>query len=146
MPQGSILAPTLFLLSINNLLTLPRNSKAQAYADESTYSLSHHNPTHIQDLVSQDLELVERMCIANKITIHTTKSHYVVINPMPNHTFSHSIEVTELKETTKLRGVTFNNKLTWGNHISSITTKVIQNLRLLFNIRHIFNLKTAIKH
>ena len=69
----------------------------------------------------------------------------LVINLSPIHTFSLSIEGRELKEATftKLLGLTFNNNLTWGNHVSSITTKVLQNLRLLFNIRHLADFKTA---
>ena len=43
-PQGSNLAPTLFLF-INDLLTSPLNCKAYVYADGTTFSLSHHNPT-----------------------------------------------------------------------------------------------------
>ena len=81
------------------------------------------------------------------MVIHTTKSHYVVINPSPSHT-SLSIAGKELKEATftKLLGLTFNNNLTWGNHVSSITAKILQNLRLLFNIRHLIGFKTAIKY
>ena len=81
------------------------------------------------------------------MVIHTTKSHYVVINPSPSHT-SLSIAGKELKEATftKLLGLTFNNNLTWSSHVSSITAKTLQNLRLLFNIQHLIGFKTPIKY
>ena len=66
-PQGSILAPPLFLLFINDLLVLPLNCKAHEYADDTSFYLSHHDPSILQDLISCDLKRIDNWCNANKM-------------------------------------------------------------------------------
>ena len=145
-PQGSILAPTLFLLFINDLLMLPLNCNAYTYADDTLYHLSHHDPSILQDLISCDLKLIDNWYNANKMSIYPTKSHYLTINPKPKYTLL-SVQGTKLLEIsfTKLLGFTVNNILTWDTHILTVMKVISQNLRLLFNICHLLNVYAVIQ-
>ena len=143
-PQGSILAPTLFLIFINDLLSLPLHSKVHAYADDTTFYLSNPNPTRLRGLVADDIISIEHWCDSNLMTINESKSHFLVVNPQ-NHSFSFSLKNSILQErgSTKLLGFTVNNTLTWKDHISEISNKISTNLRLFYNIRHLIDFNTS---
>ena len=143
-PQGSILAPTLFLVFINDLLTLPLNSKVHGYADDTTFYLSNSSPSLLQDLVSSDIALIEKWCESNMMVLNETKSHYLVVNQQ-NYPFSFSVNNTVLQKqpTTKLLGFVINSTLTWNDHIDTISKKVSANLRLFYNIRHLIDFSTS---
>ena len=55
--QGFIVAPTLFLVFINDLLTLPPNTKVRDYANDTTFNLSTSSLSLLQDLVSSEITL-----------------------------------------------------------------------------------------
>jgi hypothetical protein len=144
-PQGSILAPTLFQIFINDLLTLPLNSHCHAYADDTTFYLGGNDPTALQKLVSKDLVHIEGWCTTNRMSLNYSKSHYLVVNPPPAHKLTFKLNSHTLceKSTTQLLGFTINNSLNWSNHIDNISKKVAKNLRLFYNIRHLLDFNTS---
>jgi len=88
---------------------------------------------------------IEKWCAVNRMVINTSKSHYLVLNPSSSLSFNITMNQKPLQQrkTTKLLGLTFNDKLSWGNHLQTIETKVSSNLRLFYNIRHLINFNTA---
>ena len=79
-PQGSILAPTLFLIYINDLLHLPKFSESLAYADDTVFI--NHSPvlTDLQLCCESDLETIRKWCEDNRMVINMKKSHYLLVD------------------------------------------------------------------
>lgn len=144
-PQGSILAPTLFQIFINDLLKLPLNSTPHAYADDTSFFISGTDPIRIQSQIDQDLLLIQQWCETNRMCLNTSKSHYLLVNPPLNFSFSISICNSNLtrQSKSKLLGFIINDSLTWHDHITLISNKISSNLRLFYNIRHFMNFDTA---
>jgi hypothetical protein len=144
-PQGSILAPTLFQIFIDDLLSLPLYSTSHAYADDTTFTLAGRNLTLLQSQLSHDLNLISDWCSMNAMTINVKKSHYLAINLPDTFTLSLRIADSPLlrRSTSKLLGFHVNDKLTWHDHINDIINKAATNLRLFHHIRHLLNFDTS---
>ena len=81
-PQGSIFAPILFLIYINNLLHIPKFSESLAYADDTVFI--NHSPI-LNDLqlhvsCESDLETIKNWCKNNRTVINMKKSHYLFVD------------------------------------------------------------------
>ena len=144
-PQGSILAPTLFQIYINDLLSLPQHCQVHAYADDTTFFISSNNSQLLQKQLDHDLLLIEQWCTINKMPLNLYKSHYLVINstkvcPIHINICGHSLE---RKTSSKLLGFTINDSLDWKSHIAHVSNKVSSNLRLFYNLRHLLNFQTS---
>lgn len=142
-PQGSILAPTLFQIFINDLLSLPKHFDTHAYADDTTFYIS--GKENLQKHINQDIASIEQWCLTNKMALNLSKSHFLIINPPQNASIDVIINQHPLahKKTSTLLGFTLNNVLTWSDHIQTVINKVASNIRLFYNIRHLMNYTTA---
>ena len=74
--RGSILAPFLFLLFVNDIPLHLNNSTIDIHADDTTLSLSANwnNITSLTKALSNDLENIEKWSTENKMYINTMKT------------------------------------------------------------------------
>ena len=134
-PQGSILAPTLFQVFINDLLDLPLHCSAHGYADDTCFSFAHDNLPCLQSQLNHDLVLINQQCNNSRMVLNTTKSHYLAFN-LPD-SFPLSVQLSNqslLRSTTsKLLGLTINDRLTWHDHLNILFKKRSSKLKLFYN-------------
>ena len=137
-PQGTVLAPLLFLIYINDL-PFSIHNKIKLYADDV---LLYSRITSIADCLSlqQDLDLLAQWANRWKMTFNILKCEFLRVTNQRNpilHTYY--IENSPIKEvpSTKYLGVTIDNKLTFNDHIQTITNKANQiNAFIYRNLRH----------
>ena len=79
-PQGSVLGVLMFLIYINDL---PRASDlfCSMYADDSTFLCSGKNTSTVEAKVNNELIKVLEWFHANKMTVNTSKSRFMVFSP-----------------------------------------------------------------
>ena len=80
-PQGSILAPVLFTLYVNDLLSVPKHCQAMGYVDDTKIFLD-LPPSQISDAVTalkKDLSDIARWCCMNSLLINPDKTKLLVI-------------------------------------------------------------------
>lgn len=141
-PQGSILGPLLFCIYVNDLPEVLRYSKMHLYADDVQIYLS----ANVDDIsscickINHDLERVGNWASNNRLCINPSKSKCIVISKRktPVHE-SYSISINNsmiyIAQTSSNLGVTFNENLTWTNHINISVGRVYGMLRNLWAVQ-----------
>lgn len=138
-PQGSILGPLLFSMYINDLPPRLRYSSIHIYADDVQLYLSFAKPEIRQGFlkINEDLGIISNWAHANYLNINPKKSNCILISNR-NHniiTEEHILigeQHIQLVEKAKNLGITFNNSLTWTDHIVATTGKIFGMLRTLY--------------
>nr|CAH7760777.1 unnamed protein product [Callosobruchus chinensis] len=170
-PQGSVLAPTLFLLHINDLLSSTTNP-IHSFADDSTLHAGIMSNRSISVVeferrrlataasLSKDLEAITAWGLKNMVEFNASKIQYCTHRLLKNNcTLSnkrcpseHSVlmnnQALPKSLSFKLLGVSITENMIWHEHVSSIATAVGKKLGYLLRARNYFlpsNLLTLYK-
>ncbi|QJC37765.1 hypothetical protein GJU03_01205 [Enterobacteriaceae endosymbiont of Donacia bicoloricornis] len=152
-PQGSILGPLLFAIYICDLPNIVKYTKIHYYADDSQMYISYH-PDEMDvamELLNIDLQNILSFSTSHCLQLNATKS--VVINFHSKH-----VKFTPQRQDVKIGsqnllvvkssrnlGITFDQHLTFQNHITNIVKSSYAKLRQLYNFRYVLPTDTKIK-
>ena len=135
---GSILAPLLFLLYINDITESSTLLKFYLFADDTTlfYSCKADNNTEV--VLNNELSKVSSWLASNKLSLNVAKSNFLSFSFIKHTTIKLNINNIPLieKQNTKYLGVIIDNKLDWKTHIQAVNTKLSKGIGLLSRIRH----------
>ena len=136
-PQGTVLAPLLFLIYINDLPMCVQN-KVRLYADD-VLMYSYINSKDDCISLQKDLTALEQWSHKWQMSFNPTKCEFLrITNKKAPLIHSYYIATSLIKEVTSVKylGVQIDNKLTWNDHIQYITHKAAQVNGLLYrNLR-----------
>ena len=83
-PQGSILAPLLFLIYINDLSDCLEYSSTPMFADDTTLTTSGKYFNEDEAALISDFDNVKEWLFANKLSLNLVKTEYILIRSRPN--------------------------------------------------------------
>ena len=134
-PQGSVLSPGIFCIlmsSINIDKSIPI-----FYADDISLIVRHINPQHIStdlhDMLNEAIFEVEKL----SLNINQSKTRILLINKHLHYSISTNnihfdADIDSLiSRTISILGITFNNSLTWSDHIENLVKKCHSHLYVL---------------
>src|ERR1700755_2540123 len=149
-PQGSVLSPTLFLLFINDLLSIT-SSPIHSYADDTIlhYSFHFERRSSQQQLIEArrvaleqltfDLSRISNWGRENMGVFNATKTQFLHLSTRHNlpHNYDIFFENTQLKPSSVLNilGVSFSRDLSWKDHITSLSKQASKRLGVLRRLR-----------
>ncbi|CAH1953833.1 unnamed protein product [Acanthoscelides obtectus] len=152
-PQGSVLAPTLFLLYINDLLSCTINP-IHSFADDSTLhaGIQIDTPISAAELekrrlvttssLTRDLEAITAWGRNNRVQFNASKTQYCTLTNKKRpsaHTVSMDGRVLPKNHSFRLVRVQITEDLIWHDHISSIAAAAGKKLGYLFRAKKYFS-------
>ena len=124
-PQGSILGPLLFLLYINDLPDVVRNSDVALFADDTKLYLEVTNIENCRD-VQLDLESLHQWSLKWKLSFNASKCKVLSITRSKNpFLFDYTLNGTKLERVQEFidLGVTLDSHLNWNKHVTKLINK-----------------------
>jgi len=79
-PQESVLGPTLFVLYTSDLVGSVQSWTVHMYADDTTIYCIGRSVDEVAAVLNQSLTELHVWCVRNKLTLHPTKSEYMLIH------------------------------------------------------------------
>ena len=146
-PQGSVLAPLLFLLFINDIekfLNLGPNTILVLYADDSSIGLS--SPS-LKELITQANIILDRFkdwCTCNGLLVNENKTNYLCFykrRVVPDVTLEMSGIKVHRVDSCKFLGLHIDSQLTWLPHIEYILGKINSSYYAIINLKNVLNTK-----
>ena len=143
-PQGSILAPLLYIFFIRHLPTEVSNEIFTSfYADDTTYAASDTPHARRKNFVSGHLQKIltnlEEFCSLWRIKLNAEKTWCVNFHKnSKNKNYPRLYlkgDLLKYKKSCKFLGITFDENMTLENHIEDIVTRANKRLNLLKAIR-----------
>ena len=150
-PQGTVIAPILFSIFINNLCQLKITGKLISYADDTAVIFSGSNWDDVVSKVSKDMAKIKNWLDSNLLALNISKTKFITFSiynsKLPNIkqiNIDNNTENLESTDKIKYLGVIVDKNLKWHDHILYITGKIRKLIHKFYNIRDILSRKTLL--
>ena len=144
--KGSVLEPLLFNFFINDLFYFIKEAKLSNYADDNQLYFANTDPAVVEDVVNKELVVVCEWFRNNKTILNPEKCKALVLSRKPIVKLSLFAEGVALPlfDTVDLFGLTLDNSLNFGKHITKISKKVGKQLDVLCRQKNILSFRTKL--
>ena len=141
-PQGSILAPLLFLIYINDMHHAMKFSTIYRFTDDTNLLYSCKYFKTLRKSLNTELALLYEWLCANRLSLNASKTEFIVFRPL-RHKANHErlilkLHHSKLFESSKIKylGLILDNKLSWKWHIAELSKKLGSAVGMLYKIRN----------
>ena len=116
------------------------------FADDTTVLLEGKEDEGLIMAINIELHKVSTWLDANKLSINTKKTHFMVFHRSRIKTNNVNVimqqNIIERVNSTKFSGLIIDDKLKWHKHIQHVTHKIARSVGILYKIRHDLNKQT----
>ena len=143
-PQGSVLAPFLFSVFINDLPNVTY-MQTTLFADDACFSYGSTNIDNLEQKVNSELTKIGTWFQENKLALNIDKTHFILIHRKNKNTdIQINLNGTRLSQKSQIKylGVIIDEKLNWKPQVNSCVTKLNKCLWAISKLRRFTNTST----
>ena len=146
-PQGSILGPLLFVLSVNNICNICPLLLKISYADDTCVLISGDDLKGLMKMLNDELISLNNWFKANKLSLNTKKSFFIIFHRsrikenVSNKVVIDNKELIKV-ESAKYLGVIIDRKLNWIDHITYVKNKISKGIGIMCKTRQFLSKRT----
>ena len=127
-PEGSILGPLLFLIYINDFVSVSSKLYYVLFADDTNVFISVNNLKKLINTLHIELDQLYAWLQSNTLTLNQLKTHYMVFHRAKHKNMYVKLCINKVPiqqvYNTKFLGVIIDDNLNWSNHIAYINSKI----------------------
>ena len=142
-PQGSILGPLLFLIYINDLYNVCRDSVPILFADDTNLFYKGNKMEDLVKTINGELENISLWLKINKLSLNINKTHFIMFQRGKSTMSIPDIIIDnqpiDKVEKTKFLGVVIDSKLSWKSHICLVAGKLSKSIGMIIKAREYLN-------
>ena len=140
-PQGSILGPLLFIITMNDIGNVSDFLYSILYADDTCVLLNGKNYLNLVKLLNSELDKLSIWLNANKLSLNVKKSYYMVFHRAKLKLDKRAVikvNGVSLQSTNSFKylGVIIDHKLNWTQHIAHVKNKVSKGIGIMYRARN----------
>ena len=139
-PQGSVTAPTLFLIYINDMCNVSDALDMVQFADDTTLYMVGDNLTELSYRMSGELAKIDRWLVANRLSLNLTKTSYMVFshNNIPDDPkiSVRNVDIGRVHKTSFL-GINIDDQLKFSYHVDSVARKLSRSAGAIYRMSSI---------
>ena len=138
-PQGSVLAPLLFLIFNNDLPSVSKYLTFYLFADDTDIYFESPELSKIEKVVNRELRKVRKWLEANRLALNVDKTNFVIFRSKQRKFTEHivlKIGNKKIKQESyvKFLGVVLDSNLSWKFHLAELSKKLARTAGLFYKI------------
>ena len=140
-PQGSVLGPSLFNISVRNLPSATKHCKARQYADDVSLYKAGTDLNQLTLDLAEDITIVRDFLAARGLCLNPDKTQFIIFRSKstlltPDVSLQlNNTSIAPLPEV-KYLGIVLDEHLTFGAHIAHLERKIGNKIAVFRKIRH----------
>ena len=134
-PQGSVLGPLLFLLSINDFPSCLSNATCNIFADDNTVHVNGTSIVEVETLLQKSVDESVKWFRMNRLSVNIDKCHVMLISGRNTSRYLLNIDIDGVKiphvRNAKYLGFVIDSQFTWTDHINELPSRLLSRLYIL---------------